>query len=168
MRCLKLAAFLPLFVFGNPVYAADVEIKDRLVEIKPVHSEKCLDVAQFSKKPGAQIIQFPCTGLANQRWRIRHVGHGFHTITALHTRMCMDVKEGSSDNQAEIIQFPCLKGNNNQKFLIAKVGDVFEIRSVSSSKCLDIEGGTIIEGAKLIQFECLHQTNQRFRFNEPQ
>jgi hypothetical protein len=41
---------------------------DRVVQIESVQSKKCLDVSRFSKKPGAQIIQYSCTGGDNQKW----------------------------------------------------------------------------------------------------
>ena len=58
---------------------------DRVVQIESVQSNKCLDVSGFSKKPGAQIIQYSCTGGDNQKWAIKDRGNGVYDVTAVHS-----------------------------------------------------------------------------------
>jgi cytochrome c len=135
---------------------------DRVAILEAVHSGKCLDVGQFSKDPGAPIIQFSCTGADNQKWTIKDTGKGAHEITVAHSGMCMDVFGASNDDATPIVQYPC-NGQANQRFLISEANGVVRITSVSSSKCLDIEGGVTTDLAKLIQFACGDRPNQQFR-----
>jgi cytochrome c len=160
MRYFMFAAVLALVGTSSQTFAIEL----RGAQIKPVHSDKCLDVSGGSTSAGTQIIQFPCTGGANQKWNIHDTGKGLHEIRAVHSDMCMDVSGASLDNGAAVIQFPCT-GRTNQKFLLTALGDRFRIRSVHASKCLDVEGGSLFDNARLIQFECIKQNNnQRFRF----
>ena len=161
MRRFILAATLPLLVMASGAFGLGPE------QIKPVHSEKCLDVAFGSTANGARVIQFTCHGGDNQKWRTEAVGNGMFQIVAVHSGKCMDVNEASLQDRAAIIQFDC-HGGTNQRFFIEPVGHNpndprVRIRIVSSSKCLDVEGGTILDKANLIQFTCLDQTNQEFR-----
>ena len=65
MRWFMLAAAVPLLAMNGGAAAS---------EIRPVHSEKCLDVPGASTNPDIQIIQFGCHGGANQQWSVRTVG----------------------------------------------------------------------------------------------
>lgn len=162
MRILMLAAAIALSVFADGASAGlGAE------QIRPVHSEKCLDVAFGSTANGARVIQFGCHGGDNQKWNIRPAGHGMFEIIAQHSGKCLDVHQGSLQDRAAIIQFDC-HGQSNQRFFIERIGDDpndprLRIKSVSSFKCLDVEGGTILDHANLIQFRCADQTNQQYR-----
>ena len=113
---------------------------DRVVQIESVQSNKCLDVSGFSKKPGAQIIQYSCTGGDNQKWAIKDRGNGVYDVTAVHSGMCMDVSKASKEDLAPVIQYLC-NGQANQGFSLSETDGLFTITSANSGKCLDIEGG---------------------------
>jgi hypothetical protein len=162
MRLFMFAAALPLLAMGSGAVALLGP-----EHIKPVHSEKCLDVAFGSPANGARVIQFSCHEGDNQKWRIEPAGHGMVRLIARHSGKCMDVNEGSLQDRAAIIQFDCHR-ETNQKFFIESVGHDpadarVRIRAVHSSKCLDVEGGNILDNAHLVQFPCHDQTNQLFR-----
>lgn len=142
-------------------------------EIRPVHTDKCLDVTNASQAAGARIIQFVCRQGGNQRWFVDKAKDGTAQIKSLHSGMCMDVDAGALGNNASIIQFPCKKAGTkaarNQTFRIKVVAGSpkddqrVTIVNVLSNRCLDIDGASPFDGAGLIQFQCLGQPNQQFR-----
>jgi len=164
MRWFMLAVAVPLLAINGGAAA---------FEIKPVHTEKCLDVTGASQAPGARIIQFGCHGGDNQRWFFRNSPDRTSQIVSARSRMCMDVEGASTGNGAAIIQFRCKKPNtsgaSNQKFRVVNVpGSVADdprvfLKNVHSGKCLDVDGASPFDGAGLIQFQCLGQPNQQFR-----
>ena len=82
-----------------------------LYEIRSVRSNLCLDVSGGSLSNRAAVIQFPCNGQANQRFRLLDDRPGIGTSTRIqadHSGKCLDV-EGASQDRARLIQFTCNK-----------------------------------------------------------
>jgi len=155
MRWFILAATVPLLAMNGVVAAS---------EIKPVHSEKCLDVPNDSAAPDIQIIQFTCHSGPNQQWSVQTAGDT-STIVA-HNGMCLDVRGGSTGDIVPIIQFPC-SGGFNQKFRVINVpgvapGDSRVQIKTFADKCLDIDSGSLFDTAGVIQFTCTGRPNQIF------
>ncbi|MGW3495725.1 RICIN domain-containing protein [Streptomyces sp. NPDC001020] len=122
---------------------------------------KCLDVRGSSTANSAPIIQFHCTGNANQRFRFVPVKLGTSPQYEIRTfaNKCLDVRGGSTANSAPIIQFHCT-GNANQRFRVHGPQSGYEIRTFAN-KCLDVRGGSTANSAPIIQFHCTGNADQR-------
>jgi Ricin-type beta-trefoil lectin domain-like len=86
-------------------------------QFRPVvaaHSDKCLDVSGVSQQKGAAVIQWPCHGGGNQRWRKVDVGGGYFRLVASHSGKCLDVSGASQQNGAAVIQWTCHAGLNQR------------------------------------------------------
>lgn len=57
--------------------------------ITELMSGKCMDVAQYSLDPGAQVWQYHCTGAANQQWKLVPVTGGYN-IVGVQSGLCLD------------------------------------------------------------------------------
>ncbi|MEJ2064443.1 MAG: RICIN domain-containing protein [Reinekea sp.] len=58
------------------------DIGNAVWTIRPVHSDKSLDVSGWSKNDGAAIHQWSYTGYLNQQWKIHDAGNSFKIASA--------------------------------------------------------------------------------------
>ena len=136
-------------------------------QLVSVSDDKCLDVPASSQKNGVNIIQWPCTGNANQLFTLVSVKsqessslvtNGLYTVTIGHSGKCLDVEGNSKANGGKIIQWEC-HGGNNQKWQIENIGNgIYKIISLSSGKSLDVPSSS-----KIIQWDYHGGKHQRFR-----
>ena len=87
-------------------------------QLKNVASGLCMDVRHASGSAGAAVIQWTCTGAANQRWRVVSRG-GVSTLTSAGSGMA--VTEASTSNDAALTQQP-YTGAATQNYTFTKVG----------------------------------------------
>ena len=134
------------------------------VEIRPQHSNKCLDVAFGGQWEGFNVQQYSCNGQYNQHFEFRPTNiYGYYTIVARHSGKCMDVAWGSYTDGANIEQWSC-HGASNQQFQRRYVGNgYYELRPRHSNKCLDVEWWATWDTANVQQWSCNGGANQRFR-----
>jgi len=132
--------------------------------IKVVSDGLCIDVSGASTTAGASIIQWTCSGAANQQWALHSVATNTYTLVSVKSGMCMDVSGGSTSNGAKIIQWPCHGSSNQQWQAVAKGSGQFELHSVKSGKCLDVTGASTTRGTQFQQWSCTGASNQRFTF----
>jgi hypothetical protein len=85
--------------------------------IRPVHSDKCLDVWEGSQANGAYVRQYGCHFGTNQRFRLDYRGSGEYAIRPVHSDKCLDVWEGSQANGAYVRQYDCHFGTNQRFWL---------------------------------------------------
>jgi Ricin-type beta-trefoil lectin domain len=125
-------------------------------------SEKCLDVANSSRRAGDPVIQFSCHYGANQEWQVRPY-KGAYQLIASHSGQCLNVKGGSRSEGTPIIQWPC-EGNDNELWdaIPARAGS--QLRARNSGLCLNVEGGSTSDGARLIQWACEGTPNELWDF----
>jgi hypothetical protein len=93
----------------------------RYYNIIAKHSGKVMGVAANSRDNGASIVQWPDTGVENQKWRLISAGGGYFKIMAKHSGKVMGVAANSRDNGASIVQWPDT-GVENQKWRFVLVG----------------------------------------------
>ena len=156
-----------LVVAAGPQAAAEAGVPhDRNVTIR-TFADKCLDVSGGSTADRTQIIQYRCTGAANQQFRIRDVGGGRVEIRTFANK-CLDVRGASIEDRADIIQFGCGAATSfNQHFTLREIPggarNDFYIGTFAD-KCLDVRGANPEDRATIIQFGCGAATsfNQRF------
>jgi hypothetical protein len=135
-----------------------------LAQVVAMHSGKCLDVAGGTHviEPGATVIQWECTGAANQIWRLAPVGDVYQVI-ATHSNQCLDVQGGvdATAKGIDVVQWECT-GAANQLWRLVPRNGAYQLVAVHSGKCLDVEGGesAIENGTPVIQWDCTGESNQ--------
>ena len=130
-----------------------------LFQIVASHSQKCLDVPQWSLNDGVPLVQWACNGGDNQTWRVETAADGYSRVTALHSGKCLDVSSESTDDGAQIIQWPC-HGGQNQQWHVEAVTGGYQLVARHSGKCLDVTGESTNDGASIIQWSCHGGANQ--------
>ncbi|MBX6355869.1 MAG: RICIN domain-containing protein, partial [Micromonosporaceae bacterium] len=126
------------------------------------HSGKCADVSDESTADRAAIIQWRCTGGANQQWQVFDVGGGYVQLRARHSGKCLDVSSGSTADGARLLQWPCGSGANQQWRFQDAGGGYWQLVARHSGKCLDVTGASTADGATLQQWSCTGGTNQQW------
>lgn len=132
------------------------------------HSGKCLDINGSSLDEGAQLLQWDCTGAANQIFTLVPTGGDYYQIVALHSNKCLDVdtSEGNDHNGAEVRQMT-YTGADNQQFRLEDAGDgYFKIKAKHSELVLDVYGKSTENGAKIVQWTDGRSTNQAFELRQ--
>jgi hypothetical protein len=126
------------------------------------HSGKCADVSDESTADRAAIIQWPCTGGANQQWQTVDVGGGYVQLRARHSGKCLDVSSGSTADGARLLQWPCGSGTNQQWQAVDVGGGYVQYRARHSGKCIDVSNSSTADGATLQQWACTGGANQQW------
>lgn len=115
----------------------------------------CLDVAGASPTPGAAVIQYTCSGNANQQWSAVDVGGGYIELQVRHSGQCLSVD--GDGLAAPIVQWPC-DGAASQQWSRNGVSLVAR----HSGQCLDVPRSSQENGVALTQYQCHGFTNQSF------
>lgn len=145
---------------------------DAAYEIKPRHSDKCLDVAYGGQWDGFNVQQWSCNRQYNQQFTLEY-DSGFYKIRPLHSGKCLDVAYGSGDNGANIQQWTC-NGGLNQQFTLRDLNNgYYKLVARHSRKCIDVEQHGYGDGTNVIQYSChtgyyigwhfVNDHNQQFR-----
>jgi hypothetical protein len=135
-------------------------------DIVSVNSAKNVDVYGASTADGAQVIQWPDNGGANQQWRFEGVSQNVFRIVSVNSGKVLDVYGGSTADGAPVIQWPW-NGGLNQQWRFEAVGPgAYRIVSVKSAKVLDVYGRSTADGAPLIQWPWNGGANQQWRINQ--
>ncbi len=107
---LRRKACLPalLLVGATTVPAwADIDFTARTGSgpIKAAHSGMCLTVPGANPAETVPVVQQPCTGSAEQTWRIQPAGSGFSLVNGA-TGLCMD-SQATRNNASTVWQCNC-------------------------------------------------------------
>lgn len=82
-----------------------------IFRVRPVHSNKCLDVVSGSNQDGANVIQYTCGSASshNQLWRFNPTGDA-NQVRVLHSNKCLDVAggTGATNNGDNVHQWGCI------------------------------------------------------------
>ncbi|MFH9331909.1 RICIN domain-containing protein [Streptomyces althioticus] len=81
--------------------------RGRFLPLRNVHSGLCADVRDNSKEAGAAVIQWPCSGAANQRWAATWKNGGY-TLTSKSSGLLLTMASGADG--ALISQRPAASG----------------------------------------------------------
>jgi hypothetical protein len=131
--------------------------------IVAAHSHAALDVSGASTDPGAQVIQWPWHGAANQRFLADPLDDGTFRLVAEHSGLVLDVAGASTAAGALVVQ-STWNSNANQRFRLERQTDgTYRIVAKHSGLALDVEGASVGNGARLIQWPWHGGNNQRFR-----
>lgn len=159
----KLLSLLFFGLWASPLaFGAIGDTLQGPVELKAVHSGKCIDVAAASKEYFAKVQQWDCNGTNAQKFRFNDVGAGWFEIQNINSDKCLDAKGGSKAQGTEFVQYKCGGAPNwNQHFKFK--GDQLIVRH-DPSQCLNIGGKSKESGKALTQWKCGNKlSNQSFK-----
>ncbi len=132
------------------------------------HSGKCLDINGSSLDDGAYLLQWDCTGVANQIFTMVPVSGEWYKIVVAHSNKCLDVdtSEGNDHNGAHVRQMTC-NGEANQQFKLEDAGDGYvKIKAKHSELVLDVSGKSTDNGASVVQWTDGRSSNQAFKLRQ--
>lgn len=145
-----LICLLALILHVSSAHAANAAA----TSIVSASSGQCVTVNAYSTSQGTPIVQWPCGGVAAQRWSLVAVGSHYHIVSA-GSGLCLNVSNGSAKAGTAIIQWPCQGSTStNDQWSIVSAGGYYEVVSVSSGQCLNVTGNSQANSAPLIQWPC--------------
>jgi galactose oxidase len=145
--CLFLFAFLGHAGFAHAANASNTDIVS-------ASSGQCATVNAYSLNAGTAIVQWPCGGVAEQRWSLVAVGNYYH-IVSVGSGLCLNIPGSSKTAGTGIIQWPCqTNGAKNDQWSLVATGEYYEIVSAFDGQCLNVDNGSQAESATLIQWPC--------------
>ena len=150
--------------FGNSplrgeVIRVDLQAPPGVYELVASHSQKCLDVPEWSHNDGMPVVQWTCNGGDNQKWRVEATTDGYSRLIAQHSGKCLDVSAVSTEDRADIIQWQC-HGGANQQWRVEAVAEGYQLVARHSGKCVDVRGESTNDGGSIIQWTCHSGANQ--------
>jgi hypothetical protein len=128
-------------------------------QLVAAHSQKCLDVPEWSPNDGQPVVQWACNGGDNQTWSLESASDGYSRLVARHSGKCLDVAAASAEDRADIIQWQC-HGGENQQWRVEAVTGGYRLVPRHSGKCLDVRGESTTDGGSIIQWSCHGGANQ--------
>ena len=137
---------------------------DFTTTVQSVHSGKCLEVAGGSNANGANVQQWDCADVDQQRLTFIPVANkpDVYTIQFEHSDQCLDVSGGSTENAASLIQWPCHGGLNQQFKLNSEGNNTYSLTIQHSNRVVDVEGISTANGADIHQWDWLNANNQKW------
>ncbi|MGW2543441.1 RICIN domain-containing protein [Kitasatospora sp. NPDC001574] len=133
---------------------------DQNVVISPIHSRMCLEVTDWRTDDGAPVRQWPCTGGANQKWRITE-----GAVVNVHSGKCLEIPGYGTTPGTPVGQWAC-NGGSNQRWgitgLFSGLRTYREFVNVHSGLALDVAEVSFDPGAPAIQWPRSTVVNQFF------
>lgn len=139
-------------------------------QLQARHSNKCLDVKDFSPGNGAPMQQWDCNWpQANQLFVIEAAGGGTFRIASGVGAKCLDIPWSSTANGTVAQQYECNLATfqPNQVFQIVPAPTagyyrIYAAHTAGSPKCLDVQDVSLSNGAPVQQYDCgpSHNANQ--------
>ena len=135
--------------------------------IKAMHSGKCLDVTGAATGNGANIQQYQCLDVPQQKWRLAEATDKIVKIVSKKSSKVMEVANSSLSLDANIQQWT-YDGYINKWFIMARMSDedggeeYYRIISQVSGMCLNVQAASTADGANVVQFDCLDVDQQKF------
>jgi galactose oxidase len=123
-------------------------------EIVSASSGLCMQISGASQSSGAAVIQFPCSGAADQLWSLVPYQNYYHLVVQ-HSGQCLNVTGDSKLVGAALIQWPCqTNGQTNDQWSVVSVGTNYHLVNVNSGQCAIVAGNSQTPGTGLIQSPC--------------
>ncbi|MEV3986886.1 glycoside hydrolase [Nonomuraea sp. NPDC049758] len=128
------------------------------------HSQQCLGVGDSATTAGADVIQWPCTTVADQRWTLEKTANGYRLKPAHATGMCLDVAGASSADGADVVQWTCGTGANQEWDLTYEREGYYRVSpNHATGRCMDVTGATTAPGGDVVQYGCNGYPNQLWK-----
>jgi hypothetical protein len=123
--------------------------------IVAANSGQCLSISGASSSSGAKVVQYPCTGLTSQSWRLVPVGSYYHVVVES-TGMCLNIPGNNTTQGTQLIQWPCQwAGTLNDQWSLVPTGNAYQLVSRFDNECVNIYGNSQSSGAAVIQWRCV-------------
>jgi beta-glucanase (GH16 family) len=126
------------------------------------HSDRSLDVEEWSTADGGNIQQWTYGGGNNQRWRFEPVGNGYYRILSKHSGKAVDVANNSWSDGANVHQWTYVGGYNQQWEVLSVGSGYYKIVNRHSGKVLDVAGVSTANGANVQQWTYGGGENQQW------
>ncbi|MEU9835100.1 RICIN domain-containing protein [Streptosporangium sp. NPDC048047] len=157
-------------VFGDPIPGAK-RCHYRPVTtaaLIPKHSRKCAGVGDSSQTAGAAVIQWSCTGAADQKWTLEKTGDAYRLRPAHAPALCLDVAGASTASGAQAIQWTCGTGPNQQWKFVPAMDGFYRLTPLHApGMCLDVASAAGNDGAAIAQYSCNGYPNQLWSLGTP-
>ena len=128
------------------------------------HSGKCLAVAAAGGASGSPVIQWQCTGGAEQKWVLTPSTLGFQLKPTHAPSMCLTVAGSSSSSGAALDQESCGAGPNQEWRFVYDQDGHYSLRPAQvTGQCLDVVGASHSDGAGVNQYDCNGYANQMWK-----
>lgn len=158
-------------VFGDPAPGASKNCYSRSISstaLVSLNSHKCVGVASGSTAAGADVIQWSCIGVNDQKWTLEKVTDGYRLKPTHAPTMCMDVAGASGSAGANILQWNCGTGQNQVwNFVHVKDGAYQLMPKHATNMCADVASAGMNDGADIVQWDCNGYNNQLWRLGLP-
>ena len=122
--------------------------------LQNVNSGLCLDDYNWATKAGSPAVQWPCNGLAPQKWNIVPATDGYVTIVNANSGLCLDDTDWATADGSTIQQWTC-NGLAVQQWRLVDVGSgQVNIVNRNSNLCLDDYNFQTAAGSEVRQWTC--------------
>lgn len=132
------------------------------------HSGQALDVADDSTADGANVVQWPYNGGANQQWRVEPLPDGSYRLTAVHSGKDLDVANATDADGTDVIQWTSNGGANQHWYLDLVADGTYRVSSKIGGRALDVDNASSTAGANVLVWQYLYASNQKWRFERVQ
>ncbi|MEU2109919.1 RICIN domain-containing protein [Streptomyces sp. NPDC019507] len=166
----------PTAVATSAVDAADARAAaasaPSAVQLRAVHSDKCLTTPNASLRNGVNSVQSSCVADAeNQRIDLVPTGAGTFELRFGHSGKCLDAEGSGTKSGTAVQQWWCV-GAQNQRWRMVMVDiakKAYELRPahapLTSNLCVDIESASKTDGAVARLWACNGTPAQQWRIH---
>ncbi|WP_050750181.1 Ig-like domain-containing protein, partial [Bifidobacterium adolescentis] len=135
-------------------YAVSTALKDGMV----------LDVADGSRKDGANVRLWSSNGTKAQQWTVSHDSKGYVTLRNVNSGKALDVKDGKAANGSNVHQY-APNSYRSQKWVAVRSGSVYKLVSaLSPSMALDVKDGKAANGSNVQIYTANGYRSQQWTF----
>ena len=135
-------------------YVVSTKLKDGMV----------LDVADGSRKDGANVRLWSSNGTKAQQWTVSHDSKGYVTLRNVNSGKALDVKDGKAANGSNVQQY-APNSYRSQKWVAVRSGSVYKLVSaLSPSMALDVKDGKAANGSNVQIYTANGYRSQQWTF----
>ncbi|MFF8293293.1 RICIN domain-containing protein [Streptomyces sp. NPDC016309] len=157
---------------GDARAAATAASTPSAVQLRAVHSDKCLTTPDASLRNGVNSVQSTCVADAeNQRIDMVPTGAGTFELRFGHSGKCLDVEAAGTTTGTVVQQWWCV-GKPNQHWRLVMVditNELYELRPAhtpaGTNRCLDIASASKDDGAVARLWACNGTPAQQWRIH---
>lgn len=140
-------------------------IKNGTYEIAPNYATNMrLDVSGASKENGANVQIYKANGTNAQKWKFKHLGNDYYTITSVASGKALDVKGGNSKAGTNVQQWNS-NGSNAQIWKVKKAdsSSYYLCPKVNEKVCLDVYKGGKTNNTNVTTWTNNNAYNQKWK-----
>lgn len=140
-------------------------IKNGTYEIAPNYATNMrLDVSGASKDNGANVQIYKANGSNAQKWKFKHLGNDYYTITCVASGKVLDVKGGNNKPGTNVQQWGS-NGSNAQIWKVKKAdnGCYYLCPKLNEKVCLDVYKGGKTNNTNVTTWTHNNAYNQKWK-----